>query len=168
MNNAHTYHKPTLASLDAQLARNAQEASNREDRINACEVEATDCALSMWANGANAGKFNCQLELAKKDWKSDFMVLYRNGVRVKGKEVLVKFAYQSSYRWCINGEWFPSYNVTAEGRKLKNFQKHGFSWVRETLPAHVEQSFGNYLGAPVHSFVRPDEKDIITVNAEDA
>jgi len=166
MSNAahHIMSKPSVAELEARLASNAKQASAREDRINSCEVESTDCALSMWADSTHTGLLRSQLELAQNDWKRDFLVLYRNGVRVQGKEVLAKFGYKSAYRWVINGEWFPSYNRVEDmtPRKLKNFQGHGFSWVKESLPSHVAQHFGNFIGAPVHSFVTPDEKDIIT------
>lgn len=143
---------------------NTDEAVKREERIANCEVESTDCALSSWANSSMNGLYRTQLELARNNWTHTFKVLYRNGVRVSGKEVLVTFGYKSSYRWNIGGEWFPSYYTSDTGRKLKNFLKHGFSWVDETLPAHAVQHFGNYLGAPVHAGIAPDERDIITRN----
>jgi hypothetical protein len=162
MSTEHDYTKPSIASLEARLGMNTKEACDRESRIANCEMEPSDGALSMWANSSMNGLYRTQLELARNGWMHDFHVLYRHGVRVTGKEMLVKFGYKSSYRWCINGEWFPSYYVGDTGRKLKNFQKHGFSWVVEKIPAHAAQHFGNYIGAPVHTSVKPDERDIIT------
>lgn len=150
--------KPTVQVLEANMSRNVESASDRESRINNCYVEASDCALSMWANDSMNSLYRTQLELAKNDWKHDFMVLYHHGKRAIGKEVQTRFGS----KWIISGEWFPSYSINDTGRKLKNFQAHGFSWVKESLDAHAQQFFGSYIGAPVSTGIAPDERDIIT------
>lgn len=153
--------KPTLAQINARIESNIRTAQEREQRISDCMVESTDCALSMWASDAVAGELRLQKELAEKNWLEDRFVLHQNGVRVVGKQVNTKFGT----RWVIDGKWFPVYHHTDEGRKLKNFLKLGFSWVKESLPVHVVAVHGNYLGAPVFHTTRTDEDNIISHSA---
>lgn len=155
----HDTRKPSLADLDVNLMAHVKVAEEREGRINSYEVEATDCAMSMWASDASLSKINCQRELALAGWKHEFHVLYRHGARVAGNSVATKFGW----KWMIAGEWFPTYGVDETPRKAKNFKDKGFTWVKETIPAHVAQSFGTWVGAPIHVFVVPDERNIITV-----
>lgn len=153
------YNKPTLASINAQIEANTRNAAERQQRINDCVVEDTDCALSMWASDVNAGKLRLQKELAEKNWMEDRFVLHRNGVRVKGKRVETKFGP----KWIINNQWFQVYYPNDTPRRLKNFAAHGFSWVKENLPVHIiSVSSGNYMGAPINHVTRTDEQDIIS------
>jgi len=150
--------KPTLAQVNAQIESNARIASEREQRIADCVVESTDCALSMWASDINAAKLRLQKELAEKNWMEDRFVLYRNGVRVNGHRVETKFGP----RWVINNEWFPVYYADDTPRRQKNFLKHGFTWVKETLPVHIITTGGSFIGAPMFHVTRTDEKEIIS------
>lgn len=151
--------KPTLDQINAQIEANTRAANERAQRINDCVVEDTDCSMSMWANDITASKLRLQKELAEKNWTEDRWVLHRNGVRVNGKRV--ETAYGP--RWVINNEWFPVYYAHNETpRRQKNFLKHGFTWVKETLPVHIITTGGSFIGAPMFHVTRTDEKDIIT------
>lgn len=150
--------KPTLAQVNAQIEANTRIALERETRINDCVVESTDCALSMWASDITAAKLRLQKELAEKNWMEERWVLHRNGVRVQGNRVETKFGP----RWVISNEWFPVYYANDTPRRLKNFQKLGFTWVKENMPVHIVTLGGSFVGAPMFHTTRTDEKEIIS------
>ena len=156
----HDLRKPTLASLEASQAESNRIASERESRINACDVEASDCCLSMWASDSMLAKRQCQIDLARNGWKHDFMVLHKNGKPVSGKVIETKFGF----RWLIDGKFYPTYGTQESPRKAANFAKAGFTWVQMTLDAHVAQSFGSYVGAPVSSFPAADDRNLIVAS----
>ena len=159
MSITHTYTKPTLATLVAEHDRNLKEQQDRQQRINDCLVEDTDCALSMWSAGVTESKNRCMMDLAKNGWKHTYNVLCKDGVPVKGRGVSTRFGY----RWNIDGKWLPAYHPTDTGRRLSNFNKLGFTWVEMELDSHVAQQFGSYVGAPAFAFPKPDNQDIIAV-----
>jgi hypothetical protein len=121
----------------------------------------------MWASNATLDRLGKMLDLAKADWKAVFPVLHRvsDGTPVKGKvwRGPDKFKYGAeTVRWLIDGEWmtaYPSHGLTP--RREANLKAKGFMWKDMVLPAHVAQSFGNYLGAPVHTFIIADFTDYI-------
>jgi hypothetical protein len=166
----HDTRKPTFASLEADLARNLAEQASRQDRINSCEVEASDCCLSMWAAGATEGKKRCQMDLARNGWKWTFSVLARldgtvvHGKTWRGKD---KFSFKMVEKWIIDGEWMPSYDGPGfiTPRCQKNLEKRGFKWITMEVDAHVAESFGSYVGAPVHAFPFPDDQTIFVRSA---
>lgn len=162
---AHDMHKPSLADLTEHIARNTAAYEDRERRIADCQVEASDCSLSMWANDSTADKLRKQLELAQNDWKAKFQVLYQNGQRVNGRIVTFqsRFHHGTDSKWLIDGKFYPKY-ATYEHltpRRLANFKKLGFEWREELLPAHLCQSFGSYVGSPVHAYAMPDDRTVI-------
>jgi len=162
MSKTYTYAKPTVAQLTERIATRNAIHESREQRINDCQVEFSDCALSMWAGDIALSELNAQLELAKSDYKQTYNVLYRNGVRVEGKIVTFKSGYSYGYvtKWVIDGKFYPCYHSSDEGRKVSNFKKLGFSWVQEELVSHVELRVGG-IGACASVCIRPDEFNII-------
>jgi hypothetical protein len=166
----HDYKKPTLASLEADLARNLKEQADRQSRINSCEVENTDCALSMWAASSTEGKRRCQMDLARNGWKWTFSVLARlDGTVVHGKTWYGKdkFSFKMVEKWIIDGKWIPAYHGpdSLTPRCAKNLEKRGFKWITMEVDAHVGESFGSFLGAPTFAFPQPDDQTLITSSA---
>jgi hypothetical protein len=162
----HDYRKPTLASLEEALKRTQDEQAAREQRIANCDMEASDGCLSSWAAGAMEGKRRCQLMLAAAGWKCKLWTLCKlDGTPVKGKiwSGKDKFSFQFVTKWIIDGEWMPSYPgpECISPRKAANLAKRGYKWELVEHDAHVAESFGSYIGAPVSAFPAPDDKEVI-------
>lgn len=155
----HDMKKIDLATLEADFQRTMDEQDARQKRINSCEMENTDACLSMWAASSTEGKKRVQMDLARNGWKWTFKVLHKDGKPVVGRVVDTKFGT----RWVIDGKFLPCYGTEETGRRASNFAKLGFSWVEMELDAHVGQTFGSYLGAPVHAFPVADNKDLIVI-----
>lgn len=149
--------KPTIASLEATLADNIRDADDRQRRINECQVENTDCAVSMWSSGVQADLLNVKLELARNNWKHTFMVLHKDGKVANGRRVETCFGT----RWVIDDKFYPCYGVEETPRRAANFKKAGFSWVSMELDAHAAQAFGSFIGCAVPAFAVPDDSNLI-------
>jgi hypothetical protein len=156
----HNRTRPVLADLLAHKAANEKQYQDREARIAACEVEASDCWMSMWANDATRGKLTAQIKLAEQNYEVEFWVLCTlDGKMAKGREVMGTWGW----RWNMEGKWMNSYHGPGymTPRQMANLEKKGYKWVKMKLTAHLVEHYGN-IGSPVHYSYAPDEVNVIS------
>ena len=161
--------KAKLAELKAQQRANAEAAQARADRINSCEVEASDCFLSMWANDAMSSKLRLEIELLEV-WggKPEFPGLFDlDGNRVAAK--LIDGRYGQCWAICdedgkFTGEFVnhvspnPEYSTP---RRHANLAKKGYKVAYERVEAGVGMAGGDKKGMPCgpahYYFYRKDQ-----------
>ena len=87
--------KVTVEELKAQLDRINEIRRDRAERIANCEVESTDCALSIMADREQADLINAQIEIIENggtSWFQEYATL--DGVLVDGRWVDTRYGYK--------------------------------------------------------------------------
>jgi hypothetical protein len=149
-------HYRTLDQINADEARLNDEVKRRADKIANCEVENTDCALSMWAADQNARKLSLERELAENNGMAEFTGLFTpNGERVKAKRIDGKFGPCWMFLDANNkatGKFLPFHDHRhISKRAATNLRKKGYEVKAEWVKAGIASSCAA-VGCPVNYY----------------
>ena len=133
-NNMKTYKTLNPEQIAAERANIKASQQNRWERVRNCEVEETDCGLSMKAEDHRLDVLEKMEALNAAGGKHAFLVLTDlQGVPVDA------FEHQGQYgwRWCVEGKWMPQYGTRDTARRLANLASRGYKWTKIEFPAKV-------------------------------
>jgi len=137
-----------IEKLKASIESCEKEAERREERIRNCEVEATDCCLSIAANDANQSLARRKIQILECGGYA-LMTVVRN--RETG-EIVAERASHGEYGsyWRIDGV---CYGAFASCPKRTKLWKAGYEEVERWLPAWADFGKGGWLGHfPIENF----------------
>lgn len=145
----------TIEEINADIARNTENAERREQKIRDCEHGVDDCAMSSWASDIVARQLQAEKNLAERGNVDEFDILTDlNGNEVKARIVNTKF---NSLAWMLldddgqmTGQFLPFTSADEmTKRKTTNLEKRGFRVTTGIRPAKIKMiAGGDYIGAP--------------------
>jgi hypothetical protein len=154
-------HYRNIDQINADEARLNDEMKRRAERVANCEVEDTDCAVSMWAADQNSRKLSMERELAENNGKAEFTGLFNlNGERVRAKRIDGKFGPC----WMLldandkaTGTFLPFHDHRHIGKRAAtNLRKNGYEVKAEWVKAGIGSTCAG-LGCPInYYFYRKD------------
>lgn len=102
MTNTKIFGPALVTKLTNELAAQHRQETEREARISQCEVEWTDCFLSIAANQATQKLINAKLQILKDRGVHEFIALVdQNGRDTGAKRVRTRFGGA----WNLNGQF---------------------------------------------------------------
>lgn len=143
------YGTQLLEQLQLELKQNAQIARDRETRISNCDVEWSDCFLSIAANQVSADVLRAKIQILKQGGTSSFPALLDSEGKVIERAKLISGRFGPV--WLLDGVFYGSKKMKAAGitegeQQLPAWAKIGATsrtnWFVEIFPSDVNYATG--------------------------